>query len=157
MRRPLLLCLILAAACGGTDDRAASEDPAAIVPTEDPGALPEAMQGVSLQPAEGQSLDAQVVIVPVGVQSQVSVHVRRGPQDASLVALIRSGSCAEPGPEVADLQPVRTDASGDGSSQIVIDLEAHHLRSAAHVVELRTDVAPAGQAVACGSLAGSPE
>jgi|GEM_PF-6590195 len=157
MRRSLVLLVLLAAACGGTDDPTIRADTAGIVPTDDPGAMPEAMQGLSLQPAEGQSLDAQVVVVPVGVQSQVSVHVRRGPADASLIALIRSGSCAEPGAEVADLQPVRTDGTGDGTSQVVVDLEAHVLRSGTHVIELRTDVSPAGFVLACGSLAGAPE
>jgi len=158
-QRKLIAVAVLAvvlAACPRDGDREVAPGTVAVAPTDDPGAVPGAAQTVDLAPAQGQGISAQAVILPVGHQNQVTVHVRQARPNRSYTAHVMTGSCDQPGPTAADLQPVVTDAAGAGTSQIVVDMATENILNGNHLVQLRTDNGRDGVPVACGAIPAHP-
>jgi hypothetical protein len=160
MRIPSLLALagavLVTAACPRDREPEVAPDTVAVAPHNDPGAMPEAAQTVDLQPVGGENISAQAVVLPVGVQTQVTVHVRQAPPNTPLTAHVMTGSCDQLGPTAADLQPVVTDAGGLGTSQIVIDMPTEIVINGNHVVQLRRGNGRDGIPVACGQIPAHP-
>jgi hypothetical protein len=151
-----LVAVLLFAACPRNGDREVTPDAVAVAPVHDPGAVPEATQSIPLEPYAGEAVRAEAVLVPVGVQTQFSIHVHQGPPNTSLTAHVLIRDCEQPGPLAADLQPVFTDAAGQGSSQIVVDLAADVVVNGNHVVQLRRANGREGIPVACGQIPAHP-
>jgi hypothetical protein len=147
---------LLVAACPGSPDAEVARDTAAVAPHQDPGAVPEAAQTVELAPQGGETVAAEARIVPVGVQSQVTVQVRQAPPNTSLTAHVVTGTCEQAGPTAADLQPLVTDANGVGSSQIVVDLGSEVLLNGNHAVQIRRGNGRDGIVAACGAIPAHP-
>jgi hypothetical protein len=156
MRTRTLLLLIplvvVAAACPRNGDREVTPDAVAVMPPDDPGAMPAAARSVELVPLPGNDLRAEAVILPVGVQSQVTVHVFQASPNTVLTAHVMSGSCEQPGPTAVDLQPVQTDPTGTGTSRIAIDIPHAALNNGNHLVQLRRQNGRDGVPAACGQI-----
>jgi hypothetical protein len=148
---PLLVALV-AAGCPRNGDREVAPDTVGLAPPDDPAAMPEVAQTVELVPLAGEPVRAESVLLPIGTQTQVTVHVHQGPANTSLTAHVITGRCDAPGPLVADLQPVVTDAAGQGMSQIAVDFDADVLANGNHLVQLRRGNGREGMPVACGEI-----
>lgn len=150
--RVVLVLVLVLVGCRRNGDREVTPDAVSLAPPTDPAAMPQAAQSAPLQPVGGGGLAGEAVVIPIGIQSQVTVHVRGGPPNEPVTAHLMTGGCAQPGPVAADLQPVITDARGDGTSQIAIDLPAETVLNGNHSVELRRGNGREGVPVACGEL-----
>jgi hypothetical protein len=142
--------------CPRNGDREVAPETVGVAPTDDPGAMPAAAQTVDLEPVAGEAVEARAVVIPVGHQSQVTIHLRRAAPNTSYTAHLMIGSCAQPGPTTADLQPVVTDAAGTGTSQIVIDVPPEIIINGNHLVELRAANGRDGVRAACGDIPPTP-
>jgi hypothetical protein len=130
--------------------------PQAVTPAHDPGARPEAARTIELAPLSGEALSAEAAIVPIGVQTQITVHVRQAPPNTSLTAHVVTGTCERPGPMAADLQPIVTDGGGMGTGRIVVDLSPEVIVNGNHSIQLRRQNGQEGIAVACGEISAHP-
>jgi hypothetical protein len=144
------------AACPGTREPEVAPDTVVVAPPNDPGAMPHAAQTVDLAPMAGETVSAQAVVLPVGVQTQVTVHIRQAAPNTPLTAHVMTGSCEQPGPTAADLQPVVTDAGGIGTSQIVVDIPPEAIINGNHLVQLRRGNGRDGIPIACGEIPAHP-
>jgi hypothetical protein len=152
----VLVAVLALAACPRNGDREVTPETIAVAPVDDPGAMPEAAQTIPLTPYPGQTVQAEAVMIPVGVQSQFTVHVRQAPPNTSLTAHVMVRGCDDPGAVVADLQPVMTDAAGEGTSRIVVDLSPETVINGNHLVQLRGSNGREGIPVACGQITAHP-
>jgi hypothetical protein len=148
--------VLVVAACPRERDPEVPPEVEAVAPAHDPGALPEAAQTIPLEPLPGEVLSAEAVIVPVGTQTQITVLIHEGPPGTSITAHLVTGTCQQPGPTTADLQPVTTDAVGQGTSQIVVDTAPEVVVNGNHLVQLRRENGRAGVPAACGEIPAHP-
>ncbi len=157
MKRPriaLLVCLVLSTTACPSPERARepAADTAALAPPRDGGAVPEVAQTISLQPAPGAQIAAEAVVLPIGVETRVTFTVHQAPANVTILGHLRSGSCDEPGPVVADLQPITTDRAGVAESRIVVGVPFGIVASGNHIVQLVQETEGADQVVACGEV-----
>lgn len=148
--------VIVTAACPRDREPEVAPDTVVVAPPNDPGAMPHAAQTVDLVPVQGETVSAQAVVLPVGVQTQLTVHIRQAPPNTPITAHLMTGRCEQPGPTAADLQPVVTDAAGMGTSQIVIDIPPQAAVNGNHLVQLRRGNGRDGIPIACGQVPAHP-
>jgi hypothetical protein len=146
---------ILLAACPRNGDREVAPDTVVLAPPDDPAALPHAAQTVPLNPVEGVQISAEAVVLPIGIQSQITVHVRDAPPNTPLPAHVHTRTCADPGPLAADLEPVLTDAAGLGTSRTAVDIPPDLIINGNHILILRRG-SPDGPVLACGQIPPHP-
>jgi hypothetical protein len=151
----ILAGALLLAACPRNGEQEVAPDTVVLAPPTDPAAMPRAARTVPLDPLAGAEISAQAVIIPVGVQSQITVHVRNGPPNTPLPAHLHTRSCDDPGPLAADLEPVLTDAGGLGTSRTVVDVAPDQIINGNFIVILRHDD-PRGPVLACGQIPPHP-
>jgi hypothetical protein len=152
----VLTLSLVVTACPRDDQREVAPDTAALAPHRDPGAVPAAAQTIELAPLPGGDVSGQANFIPVGAQSQISIHVHQAPPNTSVTAHVVTGSCQQPGPTAADLQPVVTDAAGMGTSEMVVNIRPEIIINGNHVVQLRRANGREGIPVACGEIPAHP-
>lgn len=156
-RWSVLPLLLLASGCPRDGQpEVAPPDTLAVVSPRDEAAVPEAAKTVELQPLAGEALTAQATLVPIATRTQVTVQVLQGPPNTGLTAHLLTGSCEQPGAVAADLQPLTTDAAGQGRSETVVDLDPAQVLNGNHIMQLRRENGRAGVPAACGAIPAHP-
>jgi hypothetical protein len=132
------------------DGVAVRDTPGAAMITPTPDAL-----RVPLQPVGESGITGEVTLREVGGQSSVQFTVLDAPANSVLEVHIHQGSCAQPGPVAAHLDPIITDPAGLGTSVTTVELPIATLADGEHYAEAHepgdTEDQP-GATLACADI-----
>jgi hypothetical protein len=107
---------------------------------------------VELREVQASGVAAEAVISPIEGATHIALLVRQAPPNATLQAAVHSGPCATPGPQVAGIETVTTDAAGTGRAESTIDTPGHLLFDGQHHIQVHGAAETAGQMVACADI-----
>jgi ABC-type glycerol-3-phosphate transport system substrate-binding protein len=163
----LLACVPLAlGACGASDaaketgeadsTSAPPTDTTATVVPLPPDSAPHDTMRVALAAVNASGITGDAVVSGSGSGAQVVLTLRGAKAAGTHQAHVHSGTCAQPGPPVAPLQPVTVDASGTGSSTSTIDVGMAALMDGGHIVSAHEAGGNPGAMIACGRIEAHP-
>jgi hypothetical protein len=107
---------------------------------------------VTLRPVNNSGISGEAVITVQESQAQVVLTLRGAQGAGTHQAHVHSSTCDSPGPPVAPLEPVTTDASGTGSSTTTIQLGMNALMGGGHIVAAHQAGGNPGPMVTCGPI-----
>jgi hypothetical protein len=133
-----------AAATGGAArDTAAAEQRADAAP----GA-----QTFALDEFAGSGVRGEVRATPRDGQVDLAISIEGARPNATVPVSLHTGSCEAPGPEVADLGELTTDATGRGQTQTTVGLQAHQVLNGMHIVAAHIEGAESPVPIACSRV-----
>jgi hypothetical protein len=126
------------AACPDRTDTAVRDDAVVPAPTtaERPGdaaAMPVGAERTNLEAVAGSGVSGEVAVAPRDGSTHVTLMLRNAPPNESIGSRIQSGTCESPGPELARLDAVSTDAMGQGNSETNVGHAPHLILDGNHI------------------------
>jgi hypothetical protein len=122
-----------------------------------PEAAETPLQEVRMREMEGSGITGAVRVLPRGGETQLTVSISGAHPNALYPARLHTGRCEEQGAERAPLEPIRTDAAGQGASRSVVPIPAHEVMTGRDYVQVYVARGDLHQAVACGELPERPD
>jgi hypothetical protein len=95
--------------------------------------VPPAAERVSLDEMQGSGTTGEVAVTARDGETHIVVEVRNAPRDESLDVRLHSGTCQNPGPEIANIGSIRTTDDGRGAIDATVGhppaqiLDGNHL------------------------------
>jgi hypothetical protein len=95
--------------------------------------VPPAAERVSLDEMQGSGTTGEVAVTPRDGETHIVVEVMNAPRDESLDVRLHSGTCQNPGPEIANIGTIRTTDDGRGAIDATVGhppaqiLDGNHL------------------------------
>jgi hypothetical protein len=128
------IALTLAACPDTTRDTVTMDDPAVAPTAEAPAAPPAAAETANLEPLAGSGVTGQVQVTPRDNDTHIVLMLQNAPPSESIGSRVHSGTCENPGPEIARLDAVSTDDMGTGRSETNVGHAPHLIMDGNHIV-----------------------
>jgi hypothetical protein len=108
---------------------------------------------VDLRPVNESGVEGQAVMHAMGGGTHVVLTVRGARPNSEMSAHLHAGRCDTLGPVVESLESIRTDQSGAGRSETMLDLNPGTVLSGQHFIAIhQEDGGDAAPPVVCGDL-----
>jgi hypothetical protein len=149
--RPVLgAAALLFVACGpDTRDEPAADMPAVPATEQQPAAVTDfTAEMIAL---DGSATRGSIYIDTRGDSPVISVALR-GADEGVHQGHIHTGTCAQPGGAVVPLEPVETNAAGNGESISEVGIPADSLLNGQHIIVFHEAGGTPGAAVVCGEI-----
>jgi len=145
---------ILLAGCPGDDRDAARPLGEDTVVAERPVDAPAAAQQAQIQEVAGSGVQGDVTATPRNGSTNIMVMLRNAPANENIGIRVHSGTCESPGPELARIDAVSTDAMGAGHSETNVGHAPHLILDGNHIVAVYAPGAEPerDQPIACATL-----
>lgn len=147
--------IFLLAACGGEDRDAAMPLTEDTVAAERPAMeSPAAAQRAQIEAIGGSGVGGEVHATPRDGSTNIMVMLQNAPPDENIGVRVHSGTCESPGPELARVDAVSTDAVGAGHAETDVGHAPHLILDGNHIIAI---YAPGAQPerdrpIACATL-----
>jgi hypothetical protein len=111
---------------------------------------------IPLQPVAGSGVQGEAVVRPEAGQTRVELAVHGAPPNVRLQPGLHTGTCAEPGGGVAELEPFFTDEHGAGAISVITTADPGAVLRGEHVILIQQPERQPEPIVACGAVADLP-
>jgi hypothetical protein len=113
--------------------------------TNAPVVPPPTAQATTLEEVAGSGVTGEVQAVPHEAATEIAVMVRNAPPHAVLGVRVQTGSCRTPGRELAAIDPIRTDAMGQGEIRTTVGQAPQLLMDGSRLIAVYAPGAQPGQ------------
>jgi hypothetical protein len=115
---------------------------------------PAGPQQVNLEAVGGSGVGGEVHATARDGSTNIMVMLRNAPADENIGVRVHSGTCESPGPELARIDAVSTDATGSGHSETNVGHAPHLILDGNHIVAVYAPGAEPerDQPIACAVL-----
>jgi hypothetical protein len=147
------VALLLAGCPDGDSDRAATDaQPGDTARVGTGAAVDPAGQTFALEEFAGSGVSGEVQAMPREGEVELRVSVEGARPNAVVPISLHTGSCQAPGPEVADLGDLATDATGRGQTQSTVGLPPQQVLNGMHILAAHLEGGETPIPIACSRV-----